>query len=110
MVARRRGACVVLASFAVAALVLQPGCEHACTQEERVGLTIAVRDARTGAALCHSVVVAFDGDYREELTNFAKLADIPPPCRYSGAAERPGTYRVEISWSTPAPRTDGSLA
>lgn len=22
---------------------------------------------------------------------------IPPPCRYSGAAERPGNYRVEIS-------------
>jgi len=42
--------------------------------------------------LCDGAVVAVDGTYRESLGNVG----VPATCRYTGADERPGTYRLEI--------------
>ena len=53
-----------------------------------------MRDARSGADLCGSGVVAFDGAYREDLTNLGVPGG---PCTFYGASERAGTYRVQIS-------------
>ena len=53
-----------------------------------------MRDGKSGAALCDVAVVAFDGAYQENLTDFGVTY---AQCRYVGAVERPGNYRVQIS-------------
>ena len=91
----RAGASLVMTWIGVITAMLQSHCSAAaCTDSQVIGLRIQVRDASTGAALCDSAVVAFDGSYQEYLSNFgAPVA----PCVYSGAAERAGTYRVLVS-------------
>jgi hypothetical protein len=85
----------VIASFAAACGTLELNCSSTgCTQDERDGLVITVRDGRSGAPLCDVAVVAFDGAYQENLTDFGVTS---AQCRYVGAAERPGNYRVQIS-------------
>jgi hypothetical protein len=89
-----------LIAIAIASSLLEQACTRACTQEGKYGLSITVRDASTGAELCNSSVVAFDAldrAYRESLGHVI-LPDFPDrPCAFRGAAEREGTYRVEIS-------------
>jgi len=65
------------------------GCERdpvVCTAIAAAGLSVGVTNEQTGQALCDATVTATDGDYSETL--------FPNECRYVGAWERPGTYRV----------------
>lgn len=72
-----------------------------CSDEAENGLAVTVRDARTGAELCDSKVVATDGAYQETLSNFgAPVA----PCYFVGATERAGVYRVDVSHSGYLPK------
>ncbi len=106
---RGRARLVVIASLAVGSASLQSGCSgRPCNQDARNGLAISVRDARTGAALCDSVVVAVDGSYREDLPNYSKYG-APPPCPHGGANERAGTYRLEVSCPGFLPRAVANL-
>jgi hypothetical protein len=56
------------------------------------GLSITVRDGKTGGLICDATVTASDGTYSEQLTSAGS-----PPCDYEGALERPGTYGIEVS-------------
>jgi len=94
MLDRRTVGCIETTLLAAAAAILALGCSKTCTEEERDGLSITVRDGRTGTPLCDSTVVAFDGAYQDTLSNLGLTF---PPCTYHGASERPGTYRVHIS-------------
>ena len=73
------------------------GCilELPCTADLRVGLSIHVIAADTGADL-EATVIARDGAYVETLETFT-------PGVYVGAHERAGTYRVEVSSPGRAP-------
>ncbi len=105
--ARRTLELVPLLIVIVASCILPSACSKAaCTDDARVGLGISVRDARTGAPLCDSVVVAFDGTYREDLSNYGVTF---APCTYFGATERAGTYRLEITHSAYLPKQVGNL-
>jgi hypothetical protein len=91
---------VLLSFFVITSSPLEQACDRTCNQIARFGLSITVRDASTGAELCNSSVVAFDGlnrSYRESLGNII-IPDLPSaPCTFRGAEEREGIYRVEIS-------------
>ena len=69
--------------------VLSWGCEPEqvyCTAIAAAGLSVGVTNEQTGQAICDATVTATEGGYGETL--------FPNGCRYVGAWERPGTYRV----------------
>lgn len=73
----------------VASLMLLGGCvDVACSSLAQWGLSVQVTGADTGQPIAATVIVR-DGDYVEELV---VVGD-----RHVGAAERPGTYRLEIT-------------
>ena len=57
-----------------------------CTAIAAAGLSVGVTNERTGQAQCDATVTATEGSYSETLSSYG--------CRYIGAWERPGTYRV----------------
>lgn len=72
----------------------------ACTTEEAVcydyaaaGLNVRVVEETTGEPMCSVQVTATDGDYFEALRQSENRGN----CSYSGAVERPGTYRIAVS-------------
>jgi len=50
-----------------------------------------------GQSICDAKVVAIDGEYIEEIK--AQPKNKHGACPYSGANERPGTYRIEVGAS-----------
>lgn len=82
----------LLASFVILSAL---GCGDdpaPCTLESRAGLNVNVFDENTNKALCDVSVRATDGDYTESLS-----LQFSNDCRYSGAWDRPGAYRVDVS-------------
>src|SRR5688500_9215973 len=68
--------------------------DRVCTLEYRMGLTVEVRDARTGApAAAGALGVAGTGTYEEVLQEAGPEGAL----LLLGLGERPGTYLVEIS-------------
>lgn len=70
-----------------------PGCvdTQACTTLYAYGVSVTVRNARTGEAIAGATLVLVDGSYRET------MMPIGPPGSYAGAGERPGTYTLTVS-------------
>jgi hypothetical protein len=100
----RAASSVAMTTIVIAAGMFECDCStRACAQSELNGLVIAVRDRSTAANLCDATVVAFDGNYQQQLVKLpaqehtSDAGTIRTPCGYVGAAERPGAYRVEIS-------------
>jgi hypothetical protein len=73
---------------------LASGCDHesgpgvACPAMARAGLDVGVTVDPTAQAVCDAAVTATEGSYAERL--------IATSCRYIGAFERPGTYRLRV--------------
>jgi hypothetical protein len=59
-----------------------------CTAIAAAGLSVGVTNEQTSHALCDATVTATEGSYTETL--------FPNGCRYLGAWERSGTYRVRV--------------
>jgi hypothetical protein len=77
--------------LALGALLLASACSPRddgvlCTTIAAAGLSVGVANEQTSQALCDATVTATEGSYSETL--------FPNGCRYLGAWERPGTYRV----------------
>jgi hypothetical protein len=62
----------------------------ACTANLVNGLVVTVTNA-SGTQICDAVVTAQDDSYSTRL-----IAGERPPCPYSGAPERPGTYNITV--------------
>jgi hypothetical protein len=69
------------------------GNECVCNADLVFALSVAVRDAQTGAALCDATVVASNGESTESLRSYSTQ----PPCWITGFAETPGTFTVASS-------------
>ncbi len=84
---------------------LASGCpseEHvACTAIAAAGLSVGVTNERTSQPLCNATLTATEGDYSEALFSNG--------CRYVGAWERPGTYRVSAQAQGFASKTVGDV-
>jgi hypothetical protein len=70
--------------------LLTQGCDvgTACPAIAIASLNVTVLDASTRQQLCGATVTASDASFSERLLGFG------PPCTYSGAYERPGSYSV----------------
>lgn len=83
--------------IAIAAVVFMTGCgtpspdDSACSTEARSGITVMVKNATGGAAICGATVIIRDGTFTET------LQELGPDCSYAGAWERAGLYRLEVS-------------
>jgi len=83
---------LVLASQALAGCSRKPVAEEQvmCTMEARPALAVVVLDSATGAGLAQAAVaIARQGDFADTLRGTDSIV--------SGAHERAGTYRVELS-------------
>ena len=83
---------LALASLALAGCSKKPVAEEQvmCTMEARPALAVVVLDSATGAGLAQAAVaVAREGDFADTLRGTDSIV--------SGAHERAGTYRVELS-------------
>ena len=83
---------LVLASQALAGCSRKPVAEEQvmCTMEARPALAVVVLDSATGAGLAQAAVaIAREGDFADTLRGADSVV--------SGAHERAGTYRVELS-------------
>ncbi len=69
-----------------------PGCGCGGGTEAALGLAVTVVDESSGGHLCDATVTARDADHAEVLVPFRTAQD----CYYVGAAERPGTYTIEV--------------
>lgn len=80
----------LLASFAILSAL---GCgDDECTDISLAGLVVRAFDENTNEALCDLRVRATDGDYTESLS-----PQFSSDCSYTGAWDRPGTYRIDVS-------------
>lgn len=71
-----------------------------CSLEARAGVDVALTDAATGKPVCDAKVIITDGG---EVRDDAR--PVGPDCLYSGAVERTGTFKVEITHASYAPVT-----
>jgi hypothetical protein len=94
---------VARASFLALVLSSLPGCGSSnalCSLEARSGVNVTLKDAVTKKPVCDAKVIITDGgEVRDEPT------PLGPDCLYSGAVERTGTFKVEITHPTYAPVT-----
>jgi hypothetical protein len=75
---------------------------QACTTEYRFGVSVTLRNARSGAPVTGATVVIVDGSYHETMSTFGQ------PGSYAGAGEREGAYTLSVAapgFVSPAART-----
>ena len=63
-----------------------------CTTQLVYGLNVTVLDGASGMPVCDAMVTLRDGAYSETLGGDVRL------CDYYGAAERAGTYSIDVVW------------
>lgn len=95
-----RRSLVFLAPLAAALGACNDPNDVACTLDIRPALTVTVRDARSDAIITAAATVfASEGSWRDSLRarGTTMVDGSPVLVTKSGADERPGTYRLDIS-------------
>jgi hypothetical protein len=94
---------LLVGSVVLVASLSAVGCgssDALCSLEARAAVNVTVKDAATKKPICDAKVVITNGsDIREEPTPNG------PDCLYSGAYEKTGTFRVEVTHPSFAPAT-----
>jgi hypothetical protein len=91
-------------AVAIAAAACEEG-RRGCPPFVAAGLSVTVKDDETGLDICDAVVTAQDGAYSEVIG----VSSDTPPCHYTGAIEREGTYTVRAERAGYSSKTVSNL-